>query len=94
MMSERCKERVMTGWHFHQCSRNAVNDGYCKQHHPESIAARQVESDKKFREKMQQSDYFKLKIMTAQRNELLDALKACRPLSDEYEQLIAKVEQS
>ena len=46
----RCKESVMRGYHMGKCLRNAVKDGYCKQHHPDSIAERdrlrQVEWDR------------------------------------------------
>lgn len=51
-MTEWCKERV---WHerFHsQCSRKAWKDGYCKQHHPDTVKARR----KKQREKWQIED--------------------------------------
>jgi len=39
-MAEQCKEQMFKDWHFHQCSRKAVKDGYCKQHHPDSVKAR------------------------------------------------------
>lgn len=43
-MSDRCKERVREGglhWtRWHQCSRKAKQDGYCKQHHPDAVKAR------------------------------------------------------
>lgn len=46
-MTDKCKETV-----FHQggsyrggrCSRKAVKDGYCKQHHPDAWAKRRDES--------------------------------------------------
>ena len=41
-LTERCKERVHAARSFngHPCSRKAVRDGYCKQHHPEAVKAR------------------------------------------------------
>jgi hypothetical protein len=39
-MSERCKARIWIGYQSHQCSRSAVSDGYCKQHHPDTKKAR------------------------------------------------------
>lgn len=37
-----CKATVMGAgcWRSRRCSRYAVRDGYCKQHHPETIAAK------------------------------------------------------
>ena len=50
---ERCKAQVSdsVGWHHFQCSRYAVKDGYCKQHHPDAVAARQAESDRRAQER-------------------------------------------
>jgi len=47
-MSERCKERVLDGYHHRNCARNAVKDGYCKQHHPDAAAERQKQSEKRY----------------------------------------------
>lgn len=58
----KCKERVSsdTGFGFYPCSRKAWKDGYCKQHHPESVAKRQEESKRKYEEKKKQSAWYKL----------------------------------
>ncbi len=48
---KKCKEQVMRGWHLGQCSRNPVRDGYCKQHHPDSVAAREKLQTDKFEQK-------------------------------------------
>ena len=42
-MSENCKELVAErgAWgERYPCARKAVTDGYCKQHHPDSVKAR------------------------------------------------------
>lgn len=57
-LKERCKQEVSgTGtwgvFHRHQCNRRAVKDGYCKQHHPDSVKKRQEESEERYHEKMQ-----------------------------------------
>lgn len=42
-MSERCKEFVSRGrMNVGQCSRNAVRDGYCNQHHPDTEKAKRA----------------------------------------------------
>lgn len=39
---ERCKEQVVwDSWgHTARCRRNAVRDGFCAQHHPDTVKAR------------------------------------------------------
>jgi hypothetical protein len=39
-MSTRCKQRVWNRQGAYPCSRAAVRDGYCKQHHPDAKKAR------------------------------------------------------
>ena len=56
-MIDRCKEQVkgegQWGWlHPHQCTKKLWKDGFCKIHHPESVAKRQEESLRKWHEKM------------------------------------------
>jgi hypothetical protein len=42
----RCKERVSNknSWGLSGCARYAVTDGYCKQHHPDSVKERRDQS--------------------------------------------------
>jgi len=50
LISTRCKEvffRKHLRDHF-QCSRNAVKDGYCKQHHPESRKALAIKNEARY----------------------------------------------
>ena len=50
VISTRCKEvffRKHLRDHF-QCSRNAVEDGYCKQHHPESRKALFIKNEARY----------------------------------------------
>ena len=47
---DRCKESVYRGssWGSKgRCIRNAVIDGYCKQHHPDSVAKRKKKAEEK-----------------------------------------------
>ena len=46
MTSDKCKETVFRqGGSFggNRCSRKAVKDGFCKQHHPDAVAKRRDE---------------------------------------------------
>ena len=57
----RCKERVygIGVWHDYQCNRKAWKDGYCKQHHPDTVAERRRKSDEKY-EKLQENSPWNL----------------------------------
>lgn len=52
-----CQKRVYDerGFHSSRCSRKAVRDGWCKQHHPDAVKARQEKSEKEYREKWNKS---------------------------------------
>ena len=47
-MSEQCKEKIFHTWSSRNCSRKAVTDGYCKQHHPDSVKAARLKSEEKW----------------------------------------------
>ena len=54
-MKAKCKELVpgdMRFPRFRRCSRDAVSDGYCTQHHPSVIARRQKKRDERYEAKM------------------------------------------
>jgi len=52
-LTMRCKAQVSNhDWgRTHQCPRDAKKDGYCMQHHPDSVAKRRAKSDARFEEK-------------------------------------------
>lgn len=60
-MSDRCKELVPNNFSvtFRRCARKAVKDGYCKQHHPDSVKARQDKANARFEEQRANSIYTK-----------------------------------
>lgn len=51
----KCKSQVRVAglnWPIcHKCSRAAIKDGFCKQHHPDAVKARAAEADRKYEEK-------------------------------------------
>lgn len=49
-MKEQCREKVYDNWETRQCSRYAVKDGFCKQHHPDTVEARIKKATKKMDE--------------------------------------------
>lgn len=51
MIVEYCKEMVWQGMHNYQCSRKAVRDGWCKQHHPDAYEARRIKSHETWKAK-------------------------------------------
>ena len=52
-MSGRCKERVWNGqFSDYPCSRKDWKDGYCKQHHPDSVKKRRDDAYARYKAKM------------------------------------------
>ena len=62
MNPNQCKETVAddTGFHFYQCSRKPVKDGYCKQHHPDSVAERRRKAEEKYEAERKKSAWYQL----------------------------------
>ncbi len=53
---KQCIESVFSNNHLRRrCSRNAVNDGYCKQHHPDLVKARRARAEKAREKKLEKS---------------------------------------
>ncbi len=54
MIKDNCKEKIYrpSMWRSVPCSRKAVKDGFCKQHHPDSIKEREEKSKKEYDKKM------------------------------------------
>ena len=48
IMSDKCKEKIFGDYRYRPCSRKAVTDGFCKQHHPDTIAARNKKSQERW----------------------------------------------
>lgn len=89
----KCMGIVYTGnWGVpNRCSRNAVNDGYCKQHHPDAVAKRKQEADIRYEEKQKNSPYYRLKIAKNKIKELevqlatieRDTAEKCKEIASE-----------
>ena len=86
-MSEKCKETIFGkfSWHGHRCTRNAIKDGFCKQHHPDSVAERRAASFAKYEEDLKKSPRVRLiglqekyDALTASHAALLAALERVR----------------
>ena len=77
-MKEKCKERVFGEYHFRQCSRKPWKDGYCKQHHPDTIEKRKKEQDQRWEEKRKKDPievaYKKIKELEAQIEKMKKAI--------------------
>ncbi|KKL52239.1 hypothetical protein LCGC14_1810250 [marine sediment metagenome] len=57
---QKCKERVWNRWKHFRCSRYAVKDEYCKQHHPDEVEKRRKISAKGFQRELDNSPWRKL----------------------------------
>lgn len=73
-MNDRCKEMVrspsLSFYRPTQCSRSIWKDGYCRQHHPEAVEAREARSKAAFQKKLENSPYRKIARLS---EELADA---------------------
>lgn len=83
-MTDQCKKTIYTGtWaRSSQCSRKAVADGYCKQHHPDSVKARREKSAARWEEQRKQTSHYRL-------GEALDTIKA---LADREQELMVFID--
>ena len=45
MTTEYCSEMIWEGMARYRCSRKIWKDGYCKQHHPDTVAERNRKAD-------------------------------------------------
>jgi hypothetical protein len=65
LLVDRCKEMVYDpqGWHGQRCSRRAAKDGFCKQHHPDAVRARQEKSAQECKERTRRSPLYRLTVM-------------------------------
>jgi len=54
----RCKAAVTNGYRsmrYHQCSRKPWKDGWCKQHHPDTVAERRKRQDRMAQQRLENS---------------------------------------
>lgn len=77
-MADKCKATVFRGFYTYRCSRNAVKDEYCLQHHPDSVKKRSDAAEKRYQEKRQNSDWFKLKTCVQEKQQLEQELATLR----------------
>ena len=82
MEDGRCNEKVYPpstwgSFHGHQCTRKDWKDGYCKQHHPDSVAKRELKKEERWNKKQQNSPWNQLRIANKRIQELEELLKEC-----------------
>lgn len=85
-MTDRCMAKVRgsgTWSRFRHCTRKAKKEGYCTQHHPDSVKKREEEATRKWKEKQDNSVYARLE----------KALKRNRELEADYKELRDAVKQ-
>jgi hypothetical protein len=58
---EKCQRQLYRGtYHSSPCKRNVWKDGYCRIHHPETVAARHAKREARWEEEKKQSAWYKL----------------------------------
>jgi hypothetical protein len=83
MDATRCKETVWAGWRPKQCSRKIWKDGYCKQHHPDSVKEREKKRDERYEAKKAKSPWRLLEKANARIKELEEELEYIKSLGKE-----------
>ena len=83
MKEGRCKKKVGKGWDYAQCSRKAWKDGYCKQHHPDTVVERQKRSQETWKRKQENMPVARLN------RELDEKKQQCEELAEALGSLIA-----
>lgn len=75
----RCKEQGISdgsrSMRYHQCYNKSWKDGYCKIHHPDSVAARRKKSDEQYEIKQKQSPWYLLEQSRKKIQELENEIK-------------------
>ena len=79
----RCVVRVWEGFHDHRCFRKTWKDGYCKQHHPDTVAERRRKSMEKWEEKRKQEPWYRLQRANERIKELEELVATLRSEKDE-----------
>lgn len=77
----RCKEMVSTPgvWSkSHQCSRKEWRDGWCKQHHPDSVDARRKLAEERYKQQQENSPWRRLQKKDMEIEQLKSELSALR----------------
>ena len=59
-MKQRCKQAVWHEFNWGMCMRGSVKDGYCNQHHPDTVKKREQEKEERYRVKQEASPYKKI----------------------------------
>lgn len=82
MEKERCKETVWDRhvWHQQQCSSYVWKDGYCKQHHPDTVKERNRKSEERFKEEMENSPWARLRRANKEIEELKQKISKLCPI--------------
>lgn len=77
MDKERCKQYVVEpgGFHQHQCYKPIWKEGYCKIHHPSSVAKREKEKEERYEKKRKKDPYHRFFTIIAELNTLITKLK-------------------
>jgi hypothetical protein len=77
-LKENCKAEVYDPlrWKHFGCRRKASKDGFCKQHHPDSVAERQRKRDEKYELEQQKSPWATIEKLKNRIAELEAAQKA------------------
>lgn len=76
---ERCQEQIRSRGRFmlywHRCTRKSVRDGYCVQHHPDTVEQRRKATAQRWEEERKRSPAYMLAAMQATQARLVKLLR-------------------
>jgi Zn-dependent M32 family carboxypeptidase len=96
----KCKEKVYPSerwgsFHGHQCHKNIWKDGYCKQHHPDTVEARHEAREKVWKQKIEKDPILLLQKATKKIEELERQLASSTEIREaEKKILIQEIEKN
>ena len=56
----KCQVGILVNYKFRQCRRKIWKNGYCKQHHPDTVKKRREESNRRYEEKRTHEPWYVL----------------------------------
>jgi hypothetical protein len=77
-MSDQCVEQIFGTFRYRQCSRKAVKDGFCKQHHPDAVKARSDAGEARWKAQRHNSTFARLDRANKRIDELEAYIEDCR----------------
>jgi hypothetical protein len=92
---ERCQAQIRDRGrfmlHWHRCTRKATRDGYCTQHHPDTVEQRRAAMERRWNEKRKRDPIYVIASLRATQSRLVRLLRQIQVRSIPRD-LVAQIE--